>query len=56
MPHDIFDTYEEPKTEKDKNEYIKKLINDSEVILYILDARDVLYFLDNTFCDILAFY
>ena len=49
MPHDIFDTYEEPKTEKENNEYIKKLINDSEVILYILDARDVLYFLDKNF-------
>ena len=49
MPHDIFDVYEEPKTEKENNEYIKKLINDSEVILYLLDARDVLYFLDKNF-------
>ena len=46
MPHDIFDTYDEPSTEKENNEYIKKLISDSEVILYLLDARDVLYFLD----------
>lgn len=49
MPHDIFDTYDEPKTEKENNEYIKKLIGDSEVILYLLDARDVLYFLDKNF-------
>lgn len=49
MPHDIFDTYDEPSTEKENNEYIKKLISDSEVILYLLDARDVLYFLDDNF-------
>ena len=49
MPHDIFDTYEEPSTEKENKEYIKKLINESEVILYLLDARDVLYFLDKNF-------
>ena len=49
MPHDIFDTYEEPLTEKENKEYIKKLINDSDVILYLLDARDVLYFLDKNF-------
>ena len=49
MPHDIFDTYDEPKTEKENNEYIKNLINDSDVILYVLDARDVLYFLDKNF-------
>ena len=49
MPRDIFDVYEEPKTEKENNEYTKKLINDSEVILYLLDARDVLYFLDKNF-------
>ena len=49
MPHDIFDTYDEPSTEKENKEYIKKLINDSEVILYLLDARDVLYFLDKNF-------
>ena len=49
MPHDIFDTYEEPTTEKENNEYIKKLVEDSEVILYLLDARDVLYFLDKNF-------
>jgi len=47
--HDIFDTYEEPSTEKENKEYIKKLINDNEVILYLLDARDVLYFLDKNF-------
>ena len=49
MPHDVFDTYDEPKTEKENNEYIKKLIDECEVILYILDARDVLYFLDKNF-------
>jgi len=49
MPHDIFDTYDEPKTEKENNEYIKTLIGDSEVILYLLDARDVQYFLDKNF-------
>ena len=49
MPHDIFDTYDEPSTEKENKEYIKKLINESEVILYLLDARDVLYFLDKNF-------
>lgn len=49
MPHDIFDTYEVPLTEKENKEYIKRLIQDSDVILYILDARDVLYFLDKTF-------
>ena len=49
MPHDIFDIYDEPVTEKENNEYLKKLIDDSEVILYLLDARDVLYFLDKNF-------
>ena len=28
MPHDIFDTYDEPSTEKENKEYIKKLINE----------------------------
>ena len=49
MPHDIFDIYDEPVTEKENNEYLKKLIDDSEVILYLLDARDVIYFLDKNF-------
>ena len=44
MPHDIFDTYDEPQTEKENNEYVRYLIDDSDVILYVLDARDVLYF------------
>lgn len=46
MPHDSFETYDLPLTEKENKEYIKKLIDDSDVILYLLDARDVLYFLD----------
>jgi hypothetical protein len=49
MPHDIFDTYDEPQTEKENNEYVRYLIDDSDVILYVLDARDVLYFLDKNF-------
>ena len=46
MPHDIFDIYDVPKTQKENQEYIKKLVQDSDAILYLLDARDVLYFLD----------
>ena len=45
MPHDSFETYDLPLTEKENKEYIKKLIDNSDVILYLLDARDVLYFL-----------
>lgn len=49
MPHDIFDIYDVPKTQKENQEYIKKLVQDSDAILYLLDARDVLYFLDTNF-------
>ena len=49
MPHDIFDIYDVPKTQKENQEYIKKLVQDSDAILYLLDARDVLYFLDKNF-------
>ena len=46
LPHDKFDIYEEPKTIKENEEYLKKLIEQSEIILEILDARDIYYSLD----------
>ena len=47
LPHDTFDIYETPKTIKENEEYLKKLIEESDVILEVLDARDIFYSLDN---------
>lgn len=47
LPHDKFDTYEVPKTIKENEEYLKKLIDECDIILEILDARDIYYSLDN---------
>ena len=46
LPHDKFDIYEEPKTPKENENYLKKLIEESEIILEVLDARDIFYFMD----------
>ena len=46
LPHDKFEIYEEPKTIKENEEYLKKLIEDSDIILELLDARDIYYSLD----------
>ena len=46
LPHDKFDIYEEPKTIKENEDYLKKLIEESEIILELLDARDIYYTLD----------
>lgn len=46
LPHDKFDTYDIPETVEDNEEYLKKLINESDVILELLDARDINYFRD----------
>ena len=47
LPHDKFDIYETPKTIKENEEYLKKLIDESDIILELLDARDIYYSLDN---------
>ena len=47
LPHDKFDIYETPKTLKENDEYLKKLIDESDIILELLDARDIYYSLDN---------
>lgn len=46
LPHDVFNIYDEPKTVKENEEYLKKLIEESEIILELLDARDIFYTLD----------
>lgn len=46
MPHDKFDIYEVPTTIKENEEYLKKLIDESDIILELLDARDIYYSLD----------
>ena len=46
LPHDKFDVYEEPKTPKENENYLKKLLEESEIILEILDSRDIFYFMD----------
>ena len=46
LPHDKFNIYEEPKTPKENENYLKKLIEESEIILEVLDARDIFYFID----------
>lgn len=43
---DKYDIYEEPKTMKEQEEYLKNLIKESDIILEILDARDIEYSLD----------
>ena len=47
LPHDKFNTYEIPKTIKENEEYLKKLIDECDIILELLDARDIYYSLDN---------
>ena len=46
LPHDKYDIYEEPKTIKENEAYLKKLLEESDVILELLDARDIYYTLD----------
>ena len=46
LPHDKFDIYEVPKTIKENEEYLKKLLEESDIILELLDARDIFYSLD----------
>jgi ribosome biogenesis GTPase A len=46
LPRDKFTVYEEPKTIKENEVYLKKLIEESDIILELLDARDIYYSLD----------
>ena len=46
LPHDPFDIYEIPKTIKENEDYLKKLLEESDIILEVLDARDIYYSLD----------
>ena len=46
MPRDKFDIYKIPTTIKENEEYLKILINESDIILELLDARDIYYSLD----------
>lgn len=41
LPHDRFFTYNIPKTIEENKKYIPKLINESDIILELLDARDI---------------
>lgn len=41
LPHDKFSTYKLPSTLKDNEEYISELIKESDIILSLLDARDI---------------
>ena len=41
LPHDKFGTYNIPNTIEENKKYIPKLINESDIILELLDARDV---------------
>ena len=43
LPHDKFTQYLTPNTVAENEEYIQELINDSDIILEILDARDILH-------------
>ena len=43
LPHDKFITYTEPKTQEDNKEYIPLLISESDIILDLIDARDVFH-------------
>ena len=41
LPHDKFLTYNIPNTIEENKKYIPKLINESDIILELLDARDI---------------
>ena len=43
LPHDKFTQYLTPNTVAENEAYIQELINDSDIILEILDARDILH-------------
>jgi ribosome biogenesis GTPase A len=43
LPHDKFITYTEPKTPEENKEYIPLLISESDIILDLIDARDVFH-------------
>ena len=43
MPHDKFFTFPIPKTPKENSEYIPLLVSESDIILELLDARDIFH-------------
>ena len=53
LPHDKFTPYIIPTTIKENKEYIPKLISESNIILELLDARDVYHSKNETIEDII---
>ena len=43
LPHDKFFTYPIPNTQEENKDYIPLLISESDIILELLDARDILH-------------
>ena len=43
IPHDKFFTFPIPKTPKENSEYIPLLVSESDIILELLDARDIIH-------------
>lgn len=43
LPHDKFETYPIPITPEENKEYIPLIISDSDIILELLDARDIIH-------------
>ena len=53
LPHDKFTQYEVPETIEQNETYLKKLLTQSDVILELLDSRDIYYFLTENIRDTL---
>ena len=46
LPHDKFDIYDVPKSVVENQQYLTKVIKENDIILEMLDARDIFYSLD----------
>ena len=53
LPHDKFTKYDVPETIEQNQAYLKKLLTQSDVILELLDSRDIFYFLSENIRNIL---
>ena len=51
LPHDKFKKYDIPKTVEQNQTYLNKLISQNDVILELLDSRDIYYFLSEDIQD-----
>jgi len=53
LPHDKFTIYQIPHTQEENNKYLPLLIDDSDIILELLDSRDIFHSRNNQIEDLI---